>query len=70
MNLKTIFLSAIALTVGVSSLHAGPRTSTAYQIITDTLDVAGRRTTSASYTNDGSAGGIIGISSARFPPRR
>ena len=49
------------------TLHASPRTSTNYSITTDTLDAGGRRTTSASYTNDGSAGGIVGISSVAAP---
>ncbi len=44
--------------------HAGPRTSTNYSVATDTVDVAGRRTASASYTNDASAGGIGGTSTA------
>ncbi len=48
-------------------LHAGPRTSASYTVPTDSADAAGRRTTSASYTHDGSAGGITGLSTAAAP---
>ena len=44
--------------------HAGPRTSADYTVPADTADAGGQRATSASYTNDGSLGGIVGISSA------
>jgi hypothetical protein len=47
--------------------HAGPRTSTSYSILTDTTDAGGKRATSASYTHDGSAGGIVGISTVAAP---
>ena len=42
-------------------LHAGPRTSANYSILTDTADAGGKRATSASYTNDGSVGGVGGV---------
>ena len=48
-------------------LNASPRTSANYAITTDTADAGGTRTTSASYTCDGSAGGISGISSVGAP---
>lgn len=38
-----------------------------YSVPTDTVDAAGRRTTSASYTIDSSLGGIGGIGSAAAP---
>ena len=47
--------------------HAGPRTSANYSITADTTDGGGRRATSAAYTNDGSAGGIVGISTVAAP---
>ncbi len=64
MNIKCIIATALAL---VSSLHAGTRTSINYNVATDTSDAGGNRTTSASYTNDGSAGGITGISTVAAP---
>ena len=48
-------------------LHAGPRTSANYTIATDTADGGGRHATSASYTNDGSAGLVAGISTVTSP---
>ena len=54
-------LPALLILLSAAAAYAGPRASTNYSIATDTLDAGGRRTTSASYTNDGSAGGIIGI---------
>ena len=43
------------------------RTSTNYTVPAESLDAGGKRTTSASYTNDGSAGGITGISTVAAP---
>ena len=60
-------LPALFILLSAAAAHAGPRASANYSIATDTLDTGGRRTTSASYTNDGSAGGIIGISSVAAP---
>ena len=65
MNTRSIIL--IALSGCAAPLHAGPRTSASYSIQADSADAAGRRTNSASYTNDGSAGGITGISSVTAP---
>lgn len=45
-------------------LHAATRTSANYTIATETADSGGRRATSASYTHDGSAGLVSGISTA------
>ena len=50
-----------------ASVHAGPRSSANYGIVTDSLDAAGKRTASADYTNDGSVGGITGISMVAAP---
>ena len=47
--------------------HAGPRSSASYTIATDTADRGGRRATSAAYTNDGSARGIVGLSTVAAP---
>ena len=50
-----------------AAAHAGPRTSANYTIATDTADTGGKRTTSASYTNDGSVGGVAGLSTVAAP---
>ncbi len=49
------------------SVHAGPRTSANYTILADIADGGGRRTTSAAYSNDGSLGGIAGLSTVTSP---
>ncbi len=54
----------LLLLLAVAPLHAGTRSSADYTFTTDTNDAAGRRTASADYTNDGSLGGIGGISNA------
>ena len=61
MNLRVLFLTALL----PASAHAGPRTSANYNVATDSADVGGKRATSAAYTNDGSAGGIAGLSTVR-----
>ena len=60
----TTLLLLLAL---AAPLHAGPRTSANYSIITDTADSGGKRATSASYTNDGSAGLVAAISTVVSP---
>lgn len=67
MNTHCIIVIAGALGAGVATLDAGPRTSSNYTITTDTTDAGGRRTTSASYTNDASIGGIAGVSTVAAP---
>ncbi len=57
----------ILLLLGVVTTHAGPRSSTNYNVVTDTADSGGKRATSTSYTNDGSVGGIVGISTVAAP---
>src|ERR1700679_2541246 len=47
--------------------QAGPRTSASYSIIADTADRGGVRTTSAAYTNDGSAGEVVGLATVASP---
>ncbi|MBK8035804.1 MAG: hypothetical protein IPK22_01510 [Verrucomicrobiaceae bacterium] len=59
--MKTLILALLMLS---SSLHAGPRTSASYTVTTDTTDHGGKRTSSASYTNDASAGGVVGITTS------
>lgn len=58
------FGAALLIPVG---LEAGARTSASYTITTDVADSGGQRTSSASYTNDGSAGGVVGTSTVVAP---
>ena len=62
--MKTTLPALLALT---TAALAGGRTSASYTVATDTADTGGRRTTSTSYSNDGSAGGITGLSTAAAP---
>ena len=54
----------LIIILAAAPLHAGTRSSADYTFTTDTNDAAGRRTGSADYTNDGSLGGIGGVSNA------
>lgn len=60
------FLVGLLLAVA-SFAHAGPRASANYSIVTDSADAGGARATSAGYTNDGSAGGVTGLSTVASP---
>lgn len=42
-------------------LHAGSRTSASYAVVADVVDNGGQRTSSATYVNIGSAGGVSGV---------
>lgn len=59
ISLTLLFFAATA--------QAGTRTSTNYIVSSDTTDGGGKRATSTNYTNDGSAGGIVGISTVATP---
>jgi hypothetical protein len=65
--MKNLFTSLVFIlplaTFGASHSSAN------YNVPADTIDAGGRRTTSASYSNDGSIGGIGGISSGGAPQR-
>ncbi|MBL9113377.1 MAG: hypothetical protein JNJ83_00105 [Verrucomicrobiaceae bacterium] len=58
-SIAFIFCSVVAF--------AGPRASTSYNVATENADSGGRQTSSVSYTNAGSLGGITGISSVASP---
>jgi len=58
---------SIILLASLVSVHAGPRVSTNYSIATDVADAGGKRTTSASYSNDGSAGGAAALATVAAP---
>ena len=59
-------VTALLLALAASA-HAGPRTSTDYTVPADTADAGGQRATSSAYTNDGSLGGLTGISTVASP---
>ena len=65
--MKTSFVILLVLQAAASALHAAPRASTAYSIASDTADAGGQRATSVSYTNDGSVGGVAGLSTVAAP---
>ena len=64
---RAVFVACHALFLLLTTAHAGPRSSTNYTITTDASDAGGRRATSANYTNEGSAGGIVGVSTVAAP---
>ena len=57
---------AFSLTLSLAAMAAS-RTSANYSIATDTTDAGGKRATSASYTNDASAGAVAGLSTVAAP---
>ncbi len=59
--------TALFLALLTAAAHAGTRTSANYTVPTDTADAGGKRTASASYTNDGSVGAIAGLSIVAAP---
>ena len=66
--MKTSFLNILTAALMVPcAVFAGSRSSANYSVPADTVDAGGRKTSSASYSNDGSLGGIGGISSAAAP---
>jgi hypothetical protein len=67
MNTRSAVLVASALVAVAAALHAGPRTSASYNIITDSVDDGGKRAASPAYTSDGSIGGISGVSTVAAP---
>lgn len=62
-----LFLSLLAWLGLIATISAGPRSAASYTVPTDTVDAGGQRITSASYTHDGSLGGITGISTVTSP---
>ncbi len=65
MKLRTALF--FLLLCAARNLHAGARTSASYAVAADTTDAAGRRTTSASYTQDASAGAVAGLATGTAP---
>ncbi len=65
--LPRIASPVLLLLAFVATVQADLRTSSSYTVPTDTMDSGGQRATSAAYTNDGSVGGIVGISTVASP---
>jgi hypothetical protein len=55
-------LACLFLIAWAASLHAGPRSSTSYRIVTDSADKGGAGSSSAAYSHSGSVGDVVGIS--------
>jgi hypothetical protein len=68
MNKSILTALGVSLAVGFTApLQGQVRTSANYSVTTEVADSGGARTTSASYTNDGSSGGVTGISTVAAP---
>jgi hypothetical protein len=63
--MRTILLAILVL--GGVAAQAALRTGGNYAVATDTVNAAGGRSASASYVNEGSLGGIGGVSTAPAP---
>ncbi len=62
-----LLIIALGMTVAIPSLHAGPRSSASYSIAAETTDGGGQLAASATYTHEGSAGSVAGVSTAALP---
>lgn len=67
MNYFPMKTAAVAALLLPGAAHASTRTSADYSIVTETIDQAGRRTTSANYTIDASISPIAGLSTVASP---
>ena len=65
--MNTRILIVLISLLSAAALRAEPRASASYSIPTDTVDSAGTRVTSASYSHLGSMGGITGLSTVAAP---
>ena len=65
--MKTFLLTAATALALAGSLHAGSRASASYSVAADTINAGGQRTTTVAYRNDGSLGGIAGLSTVAAP---
>ena len=65
--MKPQSISFIILTVFACTGYCQTRTSANYSIATESLDSGGAEVASANYTQDASAGGIIGTSTVVYP---
>jgi hypothetical protein len=60
-------LAIISLMLAVGPAWAGSRSSANYSVTTETVDAGGARSTGGIYTNDGTMGGVAGISTVSAP---
>lgn len=67
MKTTDLYLNFVLAAFVSATSHAEHRTSTNYNISTDTNSSGGTRCTSAAYSNDGSLGGIAGVSTVASP---
>jgi hypothetical protein len=65
--MKTFLLFLLAGMICASSMHAAVRSSASYSLAAESMDNAGRPSSSASYTHSGSAGSIVGLGSVASP---
>ncbi len=66
-TMKTRSLIALFFLLSATFAQGGTRTSANYSITTDTADSGGAPSTSANYSNNGSAGSVAGISTVAMP---
>ena len=59
--------TALFLTLLIATAQAGPRAGGIYSMPTDSVDLGGKRTTSAAYSIDASIGSVTGIATANAP---
>ena len=65
--LPRIASPVLLLLAFAATVQADLRTSSSYTVPTDTTDSGGQRATSSAYTNHGSVGGVVGISTVAAP---
>lgn len=63
----TVALGFLVTAICASALHAGERSSANYEIVTESIDAGGARSSSSNYTADGSLGAVSGVSTAASP---
>lgn len=68
MKTRTIlFVAAAGVGLTPLTLFAATRASANYSLTTETIDAGGRHSASAAYANEGSLGGIAGVSTGGIP---
>src|SRR5690348_3990572 len=61
------FAAYVSLGLFPAGAYGGSRTSANYSVPADVNDLGGLRAVSANYTNNGSAGSVVGISTVASP---
>jgi hypothetical protein len=69
MKTRAVFLVALSVPLAMEVASAATRTSASYSLTTETADAGGRRAASASYSHEGSLGGIAGVGAIVSPPQ-